>query len=470
MTANRRPGWSFALDRAVEHARTLDRPLVILEALRCDYRWASHRLHRFIIEGMADNARSFGGRPVLYYPYVEPEPGRSQGLLEALARNACVVVADDSPAFFLRRMVRAAAGKLDVQVETVDSVGLLPLRAAERIFTTAHSFRRFLQKELPLHLESLPRQNPLRVRLPEPIDLPAGIRRKWPRLGDDVLAAGRETGGTESDPLDDLLATLSIDDLARVPHRGGSITAGRILDRFVTERIERYPDERSQPESDASSGLSPWLHFGHISVHEIFDRLARRDELDLDALKQRRVTGSRAGWWGMSEEAEAFLDELVTWREVGHNMAHLDPRCERYERLPPWARETLEEHEKDPREWIYSLDELARAETHDPLWNAAQNQLLREGYIHNYLRMLWGKKILEWSKTPRKALAAMIELNNRYALDGRDPNSTSGIFWCLGRYDRAWGPERKIFGKVRTMTSESTARKLRVKGYIEKYR
>jgi deoxyribodipyrimidine photo-lyase len=142
---------------------------------------------------------------------------------------------------------------------------------------------------------------------------------------------------------------------------------------------------------------------------------------------------------------------------------------DQYDSLPDWAQKTLKEHAGDSRPFVYSLEEFATAATHDPLWNAAQVQLARQGRIHNYLRMLWGKKILHWSESPRAALQIMIELNNKYALDGRNPNSYSGIFWVLGRYDRAWGPEREIFGKVRYMTSENTARKVRVKPYIEKF-
>jgi len=179
--------------------------------------------------------------------------------------------------------------------------------------------------------------------------------------------------------------------------------------------------------------------------------------------------GARSGWWNMSESAEGFLDELITWRELGFNMSSQQADYTRYSSLPDWAQETLAEHASDAREHVYSLKEFEQAKTHDELWNAAQRQLLVEGRIHNYLRMLWGKKILEWTATPEDALSIMIELNNKYALDGRNPNSYSGIFWVLGRYDRAWGPERPIFGKIRYMTSDSTRRKLRVDGYIEKY-
>ena len=182
-----------------------------------------------------------------------------------------------------------------------------------------------------------------------------------------------------------------------------------------------------------------------------------------------RGAGSREGWWGAAPEVESFLDELITWREVGYNMCALTDNFDQYESLPEWARTTLEQHAGDPREYIYTLEEFESAATHDELWNAAQNQLVREGRIHNYLRMLWGKKIFEWSPSAPEALDVLIELNNKYALDGRNPNSYSGIFWCLGRYDRAWGPERPVYGKIRYMSSDNTARKVKVKDYVAHY-
>jgi deoxyribodipyrimidine photo-lyase len=184
----------------------------------------------------------------------------------------------------------------------------------------------------------------------------------------------------------------------------------------------------------------------------------------------RRPSGAREGWWGVNPAAEAFLDQIVTWRELGFNMSATRPdEYDRYESLPAWARATLADHANDERTQVYELDVLEAGRTHDPLWNAAQGQLVREGRIHNYLRMLWGKKVLEWSASPQGALAALIELNNKYALDGRDPNSYSGIFWTFGRYDRPWPPERPVFGTVRYMSSANTARKMRVNGYIERY-
>jgi deoxyribodipyrimidine photo-lyase len=244
--------------------------------------------------------------------------------------------------------------------------------------------------------------------------------------------------------------------------------AARILRSFVEEKLPQYAAERNNPDADATSGLSPYLRWGHVSAHEVVKAV-------LDSVKwtpaklAKRVTGRNRGWWGAGANAEAFLDELITWRDLGFNMTAKCDNYDTYESLPPWARTTLDKHAADRREYVYDLARFESASTHDPLWNAAQRQLVREGRMHNYLRMLWGKKILEWSSSPREALAIMTNLNNRYALDGRDPNSYSGIFWVLGRYDRPWGPERPVFGKVRYMSSENTARKVRVKEYLAKY-
>ena len=240
------------------------------------------------------------------------------------------------------------------------------------------------------------------------------------------------------------------------------------MELFFEKKFSEYAEHRNEPENDVASGLSPYLHFGHISVHEIFSVLARREKWEPEKLALRG-NGSREGWWNMSPAAESFLDELVTWREVGYNFASHRQDYDQYESLPAWAQKTLQDHAKDEREFVYSLEEFANAKTHDALWNAAQTQLVREGKIHNYLRMLWGKKILEWSRSAEEAARIMIELNNKYAVDGRNPNSYSGIFWVLGRYDRPWGPERPVFGTIRYMSSANTARKVSVKNYVRKY-
>jgi deoxyribodipyrimidine photo-lyase len=459
MIAFRRARWNFSLDRAVEWCRELSKPMVIFEALRCDYPWASERLHRFVLEGMAANARQFAAAGAFYFPYVEPSIGAAKGLFAAVAKRACVVITDDFPAFFLPSMMDAAAKKCSVRLESVDSNGLLPLRAAAHAFPTAFAFRRFLQKELPKHLQEMPARDALaRTQLPRLKTLPPKIFRRWPAASAGLLNASG-----------DALTALPIDhSLVPASARGGSIAAERIWRSFLKRRLARYLEDRNEPELEGASGLSAYLHFGHMSSHQIFAEVARSEKWT-EARLALRATGSRSGWWRMSEAAEAFLDQLVTWRELGFNFCAHRGDADRYESLPEWARATLEKHAGDRRKWRYTLEEFKAGQTHDPLWNAAQTQLVRDGRLHNYLRMLWGKKILEWSKTPREALRVMIELNNRYALDGRDPSSYSGIFWCLGRYDRPWGPEREIFGTVRYMSSENTARKHRVREYLKEY-
>lgn len=460
MISARRTRFNFALERALGHALQLGKPLVVLEALRCGYRWASDRLHAFVIDGMADNREAFEAAPVLYHPYLEPEPGAGRGLLQALSARACVVVTDEFPCFFLPRMVAAAAKQVTCRLEVVDGNGLLPLRAAPKAFDTAHSLRRFLHKSLPPHLAATPTPDPLAgLELPRLDGLAPSITRRWSRATDAQLE--RPAAELARLPIDHAVAPVE-------GVRGGQEAAEEVLERFLTRRLARYQDDRNDLDDEASSGLSPYLHFGHVSAHDVFARVAKRERWSGATGKP---TGSKEGWWGMSPPAEAFLDELVTWREVGYVFCDQRPDdYDRYESLPAFARKTLEKHEGDARAPLYGLEELEAATTYDPLWNAAQTQLAREGRIHNYLRMVWGKKVLEWSESPRKALEHLIHLNNKYGLDGRNPNSYSGIFWCLGRFDRAWGPERPIFGTVRYMSSENTARKLRTKEYVRRHR
>jgi deoxyribodipyrimidine photo-lyase len=469
MVSARRIGWNWALQHAASEALRLDRPLVVFEPLRAGYRWASDRFHRFVIEGMRDQGAGLEEKGVTYYPYIEPEPGAGRGLLEALAERSALVVTDDFPAFFVPRMVASAGSRLDVRMVAVDSNGLLPMAVADRTFNTAYSFRRFLHTALPDHLPELPEPDPLEILSTDGgADGLAGdgardrlapvlgpLLARWPAADfDDLMGGG--------------LARLPIDhSVEPLPGRGGRRAGLEALERFLDSRLDRYAEDRNHPDRDGASGLSPWLHWGHVSAQEVFHAVAGREGWTPLRLSEK-ADGRRRGWWGLDASSEAFLDELVTWREIGFNMCHRRPDdYDSYESLPDWARTTLADHAEDPRPG-YGLERLDAADTPDEIWNAAQRQLRRDGVVHNYLRMLWGKKILEWSPTPQEALDVMIELNNRYALDGRDPNSYSGIFWVLGRYDRGW-PERPVFGKVRSMTSGSTRRKLDLDDYLKRY-
>ena len=460
MTSTRRRRYNFGLQRAVEWAEQLCKPLVILEALRVGYRWASDRLHGFVLDGMAENLSAFGGGAALYHPYVEPTAGAGAGFLDALSAKACVVVTDYFPAFFLPQMIAAAGKKLAVKLECVDSCGLLPIAAADRDFPTAYVFRRFLQKNLASHLAELPDEDPLAGKtLPRLESLPNALTTRWPMASEALLSR---------DPR--ALAKLPIDhEVGVVPLQGGAAAAEATLSHFLDENLAKYGEGRNHPDDGAASGLSPYLHFGHLSVHEVLARIA--DDAGWTPAKlARTASGKREGWWNLPAPVESFLDEIVTWRELGYNHCARNPDTyDRYESLPAWARASLEKHESDPRSTLYTREQLANSQTHDPIWNAAQTELRETGRMHNYLRMLWGKKILEWSESPRVALEHLIELNNRYAVDGRNPNSYTGIFWTLGRYDRPWAPERAIFGVIRYMSSDSTKKKLHMKAYLAKY-
>jgi deoxyribodipyrimidine photo-lyase len=454
MIATRRPAFNFSLDRAVAWATSLELPIVVLEALRVDYPWASDRLHRFVIDGMRGNHRAFARSPVLHYPYVEQEPGAGRDLLPMLGREAAVVITDEYPCFFLPHMVQSAGRRLDVRLEAIDCNGLIPLAGPERLFAAAAHFRRHVQKTLRLHLMTLPAAHPFQgTRFPRVSRLPPELTRRWPAANPSLLSGSPQS-----------LARLPIDhDVRPAKMRGGSVAARRRLQRFVGTRLSAYHLRGDRPEGDGTSRLSPYLHFGHISTHEIFAAVMRDERWSMRQLGPK-ATGSREGWWGVGPGAEAFLDQLVVWRELAFNACAMRPDdYDRFESLPAWARTTLDTHATDPRPHVYSRSELESAATHDALWNTAQNNMRREGWVHNYMRMLWGKKILEWSSSPREALASMIAIMNRWSLDGRDPNSYAGYMWTLGRYDRPW-PERPIYGKVRSMSSARAAKKLGVRG------
>lgn len=457
MTAFRRTEWNYALQRAAQWSEELKKPLIIFEPLRVGYRWANDRLHQFVVEGMRANAISLQNSSATYYPYLENQRGEGAGLIEALATRAAVIVGDEYPCFFLKHLPKWFAARATCRYEIVDSNGLMPLRVPDKIFTVAHSYRRFMQKQVDTLLTQKPLANTLaHFDLPKPTAVPKEILRRWP-----IAKAA-----LKDEPID--WSSFDIDhSVAPTDMRGGRSEARRRWQNFLNQRSLRYNEDRNHPDSDGSSHLSPYLHFGHISAHEIFFELLEHEGFAPQQLA--RPNGKVNGFWNMSASTEAFLDQLLTWREIGFNQCFLDRHYDSYRSLPAWVRASLQKHSRDKRDFLYTLNEFEEARTHDPLWNAAQLQLVKEGRIHNYLRMLWGKKILHWSRSPEEALDIMIELNNKYALDGRDPNSYSGIFWVLGRYDRPWGPERPIFGTIRYMSSDSTLKKVHLKKYLKKF-
>jgi deoxyribodipyrimidine photo-lyase len=459
MTSARRTRWNFGLQRAAELAVELQKPLVVVEALRCDYPDACDRFHQFVVEGMEANATALRPSPALYYPYVEPAPGAGSGLIEALGGRAAVIVTDWFPAYFLPGMIAALAGRVTVRVEAVDSNGLIPVADHGRAFPTARGYRALMQRTLSAHLKQFPMEHPLQLLtgLRRLKAVPHDIQVKWPAV-------------TKAQLLDAaaLVADLPVDHGIRpTAARGGSAAASATLATFVTTKLAQYGDDHNHPDADGTSRLSPYLHFGHISAHEVFSAVMTAERWTTRKIAKARA-GAREGWWGVSPSAEAFLDQLTVWRELAFNGCAWTANFNSFEALPAWARATLEAHLGDPRPHVYSLAQLDAAETHDEVWNAAQRQLRREGWFHGYLRMLWGKKILEWSPHPADALQRMETLMNRYSLDGRDPVSYLNYGWVLGRADRPW-PAHEVFGTVRYMTSASARRKLRMKEFLRTF-
>lgn len=455
MLNSRRPVYNFALQHAVKQAIRYQKPLLILDMLPLNFPRLNYRIARFILEGMANLAQAFRNTSVTYIPFIEHQTGEAVRLLFEMSRQAVAIVTDDFPIAWERKLVEEASEKFAVHCEAVDSHGIVPLASVPQVFPTAYAFRRFLQRELPDHLDRFPIRNPLaRVELPKLKRLPLVPTRSKMPLEIDSHAIASKLPITQS--------------ISRGYCKGGGENAELALKDFVGNKLHLYSEFRNEPEQDVASGLSPYLHFGHISAHQVFIAIAKHEKWTADRLSHS-MNGAKAGWWGMNENAESFLDQLVTWRELGYNFSAFRDDYAQFDSLPDWAKHTLHRHAADIRPHVYTYEQLESASTHDQLWNAAQRQLVTEGRIHNYLRMLWGKKILEWSRSPEQAAETMIELNDTYALDGRNPNSYSGIFWCLGRYDRPWGPERAVYGTIRYMSSDNTARKVRVRNYIAKY-
>lgn len=458
MQINRRFEYNYALEHAVSWANKLGKPLLIYEGLNADYPWASDRFHYFIMEGMAENLEYAKEHNLNYYSFLEDKPGAGKGLLYTLAERACAVISDEYPVYIIRDHNEKVAPKLDIPFITVDSNGLIPLGLTNKAPYNAYFFRKIMQRNFIDCYTHPPKKDPLdELENEDKIELGAEFLGKYPAAEEHLKNR------------DSFVRSLPINhEVGKVKLEGTRQAALGKLGQFIRYGLTKYGDHRNDPDENATSGLSPWLHFGKISEYEIVDAVLDHQPESWSLANITDNDGSTGGFFNGDPNIDSFLDEVITWREVGFHFAHHEPEYDQYDSLPDWALKTLEKHRDDPREHIYELEEFAQSQTHDEIWNAAQTQLREEGIMHNYLRMLWGKKVLEWTPNPEIALAYLIELNNRYAIDGRDPNSYSGIFWIFGRFDRAW-QERPIYGKVRYMTSESTRRKVKLQQYLDKY-
>ncbi len=470
MISARRTQWNHGLEHAIKMANEKNLPLVVVEPLAINHGWVNDRSHTFIIQGMIDNKNAFEGSPITYVPYVEHKAKEGKGLLSRWMENAQILVIDDFPTYHPRKVLEIAISIAKCEIHCVDSNGFIPLRSEDRAFTTAYSLRRHLHKTILTHMQDFPHPNPISLgaNLPsfnQTMVTDVFSHCNTPMTSEDFLrnvSQGKAVGTKE-------LSTLAIDHtVPPVEHTpGGAIAANLCWNNFLENKLVNYSENRNQPELKGSSGLSPYLHFGHIGVHQILSDIFQKYSWDISEIILPN-NGRRAGWWNLPPDVEGFLDQVITWRDLGFlHCANVENHV-RFESIPDWAKLTLKIHQNDPRPYIYSFDEFENANTHDDLWNAAQIQLRKDGIIHNYLRMLWGKKILEWSPTPEIAMEYMTTLNDKWALDGRDPNSYTGIGWVLGKFDRGW-TERSVYGKIRCMTTDSTKRKYKTKRYVENY-
>jgi deoxyribodipyrimidine photo-lyase len=429
MQIHRRAHQNQALNFAIERANALGLPVVVYEGLRPDYDQANDRIHQFIIEGAIDNHTHFVQRGIRYCFYLMPDPqtGNRRAVAQ-LAQEAALIVTDDFPAFIIPRHNRAIVKQVDCPVYAVDANGVIPIREMKHEEYAARTIRPKIHRLLPAYLWP--------------------IREIHPRVKQANLRLNlREETSLVNAEVPSLLRKTAVDHAVQPSrlYHGGRTEALKRLNLFVSKRLRNYNKGRNISGEHWTSELSPYLHFGHISAMEVA----------LAALEAEAP----------AECIDAFLEELIVRRELSYNFCHFNPKHATFEALPAWARQTLFAHEKDKRPYVYAPEQFEAADTHDEIWNLSQRELLATGKIHGYMRMLWGKKIIEWSKTPQLALETMIRLHHRYALDGRNPNTYTGILWCFGKHDRAWGPQRPVFGLVRYMSSERTRRKINFEAY-----
>ncbi len=410
-----------ALNVAVEAANALEKPAVVFFAPVPFYPHANLRHYRFLAQGIADIAEALEKRGVGFVLRRYPDHSLIRFCEEA---RPALVVGDENPLRETEQWRRRAAQELRVPFWTVDADVIVPSRLLEKEQYAAHVIRPRLEKQLERFL----------VRLANP-----KARVPWkPPPGLQSLATDFDI--TDGWPLDRSVQPVG-------GFRGGTREALKRIHDFVKNKLQHYGKLRNHPEADGTSDLSPYLHFGHIGPITI-------------ALAVRNCDAPET-------EKEVFLNQLITWRELSINLVRFNPNYDNFECGEPWAHRTLAAHAKDLRPVIYSERQLENAETHDPLWNAGQMQMVNTGWMHNYVRMYWAKKILEWSKSPAEAHQIAVRLNDKYELDGRDPNGYAGIAWAIvGKFDRPWF-DRPIFGLIRYMSLESTGKKFDSRKYIE---
>lgn len=414
------------LDAAVHVGNTLGKPVLVYQGLGGRHRYNNDRHHTFIMEGARDLQAELASRGIACAFHLPRDPS-APGPIRSLATRSCLVVTEDFPAPPMPRWTRRLAVRTGRTTLLVDGSCLMPIRSLDKRYTRAFKFRDAAKGVWRSQITARWRDINPEVK---PFDTHAGT-------------LGFERVDLASADIQERCAACEIDHgvppVGRI--RGGSTAGYQRWDTFRKQHLSRYDRRRNDAaDMEAVSGLSPYLHHGHVSPF----RLAR----------EAHEHGGKG--------ADKFLDELLVWRELAHNFCLHTPEreLETLSALPDWAQRTLAEHQNDTREAVYSWETLARGTTGQGLWDAAQRSLVRNGELHNNLRMTWGKAIASWARSPKDALEKLMDLNHRYALDGSDPNSYGGLLWCLGQFDRPFSPERPVLGSIRERSVEDHADRL----------
>lgn len=414
MQQSQRTRFNHALEHAITQADELKLPVVVGFGLMDDYPEANARHYAFMLQGIADVKAALNKRNIAF---VLRRRNPADVAIE-LSREAAMVVCDRG---YLRHQKqwrdRVADGAKCAAVEIETDVVVPVEVTSDHAEFAARTIRPKIHKLLKSYLVSLASSRPK-------------VKRS-PRL--------------QCEEVNDLRADTSVAPVSRFI--GGEVAAQKQLKRFLRGKLIGYADGRNEPAGAHTSMLSPYLHFGQISAVEIALAVMRSD--------------------APKKDRDAYLEELVVRRELSMNYCNFQPRYDAYEALPEWARKTLSEHRRDKREYVYTREQLESAHTHDRYWNAAQTEMTSSGFMHNYMRMYWGKKIIEWKRTPQEAYADVLYLNNKYFIDGRDPTSYANVAWLFGLHDRPWGPPRKIFGTVRYMNAAGLERKFDMDAYVK---
>jgi deoxyribodipyrimidine photo-lyase len=412
-----------ALDIAVAAANTLHQPVVIFFAPVPFYPHANLRHYTFLEQAIPDTAERARKRDIGFVLRRYPEHSLPKFCDEV---KASLVIGDENPMREPNHWRELATRKLGVPFWTVDADVIVPSKLLQKEQYAARIIRPRLHKHFKEFLVA-PTNPEANVQWEKPLSLSALPDDGSFDITEDWKGLDRSVKPVES-------------------FRGGTTEALKLLHDFLAHKLAHYPDRHGKPELRATSGLSPYLHFGHMGPHTV-------------ALAVEAGKASRAA-------KDDFLDQLITWRELSINFVHFNPLYDSIESAPDWAHRTLAKHAHDERPVVYSRQQLERAETYDDLWNAAQRQMLHAGWMHNYMRMYWAKKILEWSPSPAAAYQTAVYLNDKYFLDGRDPNGYAGIAWSIaGKFDRPWF-DRPIFGTVRYMSGNAAGKKFDAEKYI----